>query len=32
MTEQAFGAPGMSPTWSSSDKDFVTTALGRSRL
>jgi glucoamylase len=29
---QAFGAPGMPPTWSSSDKDFVTTALGRSRL
>ncbi len=32
MTEQAFGAPGTPPTWSSSDKDFVTTALGRSRL
>ena len=24
----AFGAPGIPPTWSSSDKDFVTTALG----
>jgi glucoamylase len=32
MTEQAFGAPGMPPTWSSSDKDFVTTALGRARV
>lgn len=29
---EAFGAPGIAPTWSSSDKDFVTTALGRSRL
>ena len=28
----AFGAPGISPTWSSSDKDYVTTALGGSRL
>ena len=28
----AFGAPGIAPTWSSSDKDFVTTALGGSRL
>src|SRR5919108_3270930 len=28
----AFGAPGVSPTWSSSDKDFVTTALRRSRV
>ena len=28
----AFGAPGIAPTWSSSDKDFVTTALGSSRL
>jgi glucoamylase len=28
----AFGAPGVSPTWCSSDKDFVTTALGASRL
>jgi glucoamylase len=32
MTEQAFGTPGMPPTWSSSDKDYVTTALGLSRL
>ena len=32
MTQQAFGAPGMPPTWSSSDKDFVTTALGPGRL
>jgi glucoamylase len=29
---EAFGAPGIAPTWSSSDKDFVTTALGGSRL
>lgn len=29
---EAFGAPGIAPTWSSSDKDFVTTALGSSRL
>ena len=28
----AFGAPGISPTWSSSDKDYVTTALGGSRV
>lgn len=28
----AFGAPGIAPTWSSSDKDFVSTALGGSRL
>ena len=28
----AFGAPGIPPTWSSSDKDFVTTALGNARL
>jgi glucoamylase len=28
----AFGSPGIAPTWSSSDKDFVTTALGGSRL
>jgi glucoamylase len=28
----AFGAPGISPTWSSSDKDFVTTALDGPRL
>ena len=32
MAEQAFGAPGMPPTWSSSNKDFVTTALGPARL
>jgi glucoamylase len=30
--DTAFGAPGIAPTWSSSDKDFVTTALGGSRL
>ena len=29
---EAFGAPGIAPTWSSSDKDFVTTALDGSRL
>ncbi|HUI61795.1 MAG TPA: hypothetical protein VLX90_16330, partial [Steroidobacteraceae bacterium] len=28
----AFGAPGIAPTWCSSDKDFVTTALGAARL
>ena len=28
----AFGAPGISPTWSSSDKDYVTTALGGTRI
>lgn len=28
----AFGPPGIAPTWCSSDKDFVTTALGSSRL
>jgi glucoamylase len=32
MGGEAFGAPGASPTWASSDKDFVTTALGNSRL
>lgn len=32
MSNQAFGAPGIAPTWCSSDKDFVTTALGTSRL
>lgn len=32
MDGEAFGAPGISPTWSSSDKDFVTTALGNARL
>jgi glucoamylase len=31
-TGEAFGAPGIAPTWTSSDKDFVTTALGHSRL
>ncbi|MEO6600198.1 MAG: glycoside hydrolase family 15 protein [Polyangiaceae bacterium] len=29
---EAFGAPGTSPTWSSSDKGLVSTPLGRSRL
>ena len=28
----AFGGPGIGPTWASSDKDFVSTALGNSRL
>jgi glucoamylase len=28
----AFGRPGIAPTWSSSDKDLVTTALGSSRI
>jgi glucoamylase len=32
MTGEAFGAPGIAPTWCSSDKDFVTTALGSSRV
>jgi glucoamylase len=32
MSGNAFGAPGNAPTWASSDKDFVTTALGNSRL
>jgi glucoamylase len=32
MAGHAFGAPGAGPTWASSDKDFVTTALGNSRL
>lgn len=32
MGNSAFGAPGVPPTWCSSDKDFVTTALGASRL
>jgi glucoamylase len=31
-TRPAFGAPGISPTWCSSDKDFVTTALNGTRL
>src|SRR6185437_421878 len=30
--EVAFGAPGIGPTWTSSAKDLVTTALGPSRL
>jgi glucoamylase len=32
MSHTAFGSPGSSPTWASSDKDFITTALGASRL
>lgn len=28
----AFGAPGIAPTWCSSDKDFVTTALDGARV
>ncbi|MCB1487449.1 MAG: glycosyl hydrolase, partial [Bauldia sp.] len=32
MSGHAFGAPGTGPTWASSDKDFVTTALGNSRM
>lgn len=32
MSDDAFGAPGTSPTWSSSDKDMVSTALGPSRV
>ena len=32
MAGEAFGAPGIAPTWASSDKDFVTTALGNARL
>jgi glucoamylase len=32
VVSHAFGAPGLPPTWSSSDKDFVTTALGPARL
>ena len=30
--ERAFGAPGIAPTWCSSDKDFVTAALDGSRV
>lgn len=30
--DEAFGAPGIAPTWSSSDKDFVTAALDGSRV
>ncbi len=29
---EAFGHPGLEPTWTSSAKDFVTTAIGASRL
>ena len=29
---EAPGGPGIAPTWSSSDKDFVTTAPGAARL
>jgi glucoamylase len=32
VTSVAFGKPGIAPTWCSSDKDFVTTALGVSRV
>jgi glucoamylase len=32
LGETAFGAPGHAPTWCSSDKDRVVTALGPSRL
>lgn len=32
MNPSAFGSPGVPPTWSSSDKDFITTALGTARL
>src|SRR5512142_2225643 len=32
MPTHAFGAPGLPPTWTSSAKDVVTTALGASRL
>jgi glucoamylase len=32
MSGEAFGAPGLAPTWCSSDKDFVTTGLGSARL
>ncbi len=32
MSNVAFGKPGIAPTWSSSDKDFVSTSLGASRL
>src|SRR5512140_2240623 len=31
-TTHAFGGPGIPPTWASSAKDVVTTALGPSRL
>jgi glucoamylase len=29
---EAFGKPGLPPTWATSDKDRVGTALGTSRL
>lgn len=29
---EAFGRPGIAPTWTSSEKDLVVTALGPSRL
>lgn len=29
---EAFGAPGIDPTWTSSDKDMIGTSLGSSRL
>ncbi len=32
MDGEAFGGPGIAPTWASSDKDFVTTALANARL
>jgi len=32
VSGQAFGSPGLAPTWCSSDKDFVTTGLGCSRV
>ena len=32
LGDLAFGAPGIAPTWSSSDKDYVSTARGGSRL
>jgi glucoamylase len=32
MSGVAFGKPGVAPTWCSSDKDFITTSLGASRL
>jgi len=32
MNGSAFGAPGIPPTWCSSDKDFVSTSLGSARL
>jgi glucoamylase len=31
-SSHAFGAPGIPPTWSSSDKDFVTASLDSSRI